>query len=413
MFGSSMLDIAVGVVFVFLLLSIFATAVNEIILSRLNMRGRELLDGLKSLLNEDTPNNPLALVNNIYNHGQICGLYKGAFEVSGSKITKQTQDNLPAYIPSRNFALALLETIKDHPDTLQSAADAAVKAGGDARNPAILAWHNATAEIDKLREKVKQELAAKTQQQANAVAAALAANPQQPAPNPPPPAATVVSDAIVISQALREGAAALAANKATEKVGKPLVSMIHLAGNDAHKLQKAVEDWYNSAMDRVSGWYKYRTQKVLLTIGLVMAIALNADTIGIVRQLSKDPTLRQSIVAAAQTAKAPTSGGAQDFKSQMDSARSSFDNVTDLGIPLGWPHGAPRLHNLRMNPFAAAPWEALLWSKSTWEALLGWLLTAVAISLGAPFWFDALNKIMVIRSTVKPTEKSKDEASKS
>lgn len=45
----------------------------------------------------------------------------------------------------------------------------------------------------------------------------------------------------------------------------------------------------------------------------------------------------------------------------------------------------------------------------TW---LGWLITAVAISLGAPFWFDMLNKIMVVRSTVKPREKSKEEASK-
>jgi hypothetical protein len=44
--------------------------------------------------------------------------------------------------------------------------------------------------------------------------------------------------------------------------------------------------------------------------------------------------------------------------------------------------------------------------------LLGWLLSAIAISLGAPFWFDALNKIMVVRSTVKPREKSRDESSK-
>jgi hypothetical protein len=43
---------------------------------------------------------------------------------------------------------------------------------------------------------------------------------------------------------------------------------------------------------------------------------------------------------------------------------------------------------------------------------LGWLLTAFAISLGAPFWFDSLNKLMVIRSTVKPREKSKEEGSK-
>jgi hypothetical protein len=43
--------------------------------------------------------------------------------------------------------------------------------------------------------------------------------------------------------------------------------------------------------------------------------------------------------------------------------------------------------------------------------LLGWAITAFAISLGAPFWFDLLNKFMVIRSTVKPFEKSQPEGS--
>jgi hypothetical protein len=42
---------------------------------------------------------------------------------------------------------------------------------------------------------------------------------------------------------------------------------------------------------------------------------------------------------------------------------------------------------------------------------LGWLITALAVMLGAPFWFDVLNKFMVIRSTVKPYEKSPPEAS--
>ena len=44
---------------------------------------------------------------------------------------------------------------------------------------------------------------------------------------------------------------------------------------------------------------------------------------------------------------------------------------------------------------------------------LGWLTTALAIMLGAPFWFDVLNKFMIVRSTVKPDEKSPAEASKS
>jgi hypothetical protein len=44
--------------------------------------------------------------------------------------------------------------------------------------------------------------------------------------------------------------------------------------------------------------------------------------------------------------------------------------------------------------------------------VLGWLVTALALSLGAPFWFDMLNKFMVVRSTIKPKEKSPDEPSK-
>ncbi len=44
--------------------------------------------------------------------------------------------------------------------------------------------------------------------------------------------------------------------------------------------------------------------------------------------------------------------------------------------------------------------------------IAGWAITAFAVSLGAPFWFDILNKFMVVRSTVKPAEKSPPEASK-
>jgi len=44
--------------------------------------------------------------------------------------------------------------------------------------------------------------------------------------------------------------------------------------------------------------------------------------------------------------------------------------------------------------------------------VVGWFLTACAISLGAPLWFDLLNKISVVRSTVKPQEKSPEEPSK-
>jgi hypothetical protein len=333
MFGSSVLDIAIGAVFIFLLLSVFATAINEIIFSFLNMRGRELLRGIATLLSDAEKT---GLVSDIYNHGQIFGLFEGEFHPS-------KPSKLPSYIPARNFALALLDTVA-HPFSEIS--------------------------MDQPRE-AGQPIGAS----------------QTGAP------AGIAQEAVVLTQAFKDAAEKMANNKVTEKVGKPLVSMIAMAGNDAVKLQKGVEAWYNSGMDRVSGWYKYKTQWMLFAIGLAIAVAVNADTIHIVRQLSQDSTLRASIVAAAESAKEPQVNQGMSTLDRIEAAKGSLSDIDNLGVPLGWHHG---------------DWSA----DHAPNLILGWLLTAIAISLGAPFWFDVLNKIMVVRSTVKPREKSPDEGSK-
>ena len=96
-----------------------------------------------------------------------------------------------------------------------------------------------------------------------------------------------------------------------------------------------------------------------------------------------------------------------------------------LGLPVGWRYDdenrggmdeglasktpdAQRRYRIenRIWPRSLAEWKDQLGSH-----LLGWVLTAFALSFGAPFWFDMLNKIMVIRSTVKPREKSGEEGS--
>lgn len=387
MFGSSMLDIAIGIIFVFLLLSIFATSINEVIQSLLRARGKLLLRGIQSLLDDSADD---GLLEKVYNHGQIFGLYHGPFDPKKPK-------NLPSYIPARNFALAFLDAVVD-----THKAATVVKANADA--------------------------------QAAANAANLPAPAAQAAPTGGNNIAVIVDESLIIGQEVRDAANALAKNKLTEKIGKPLVSMIAMAGNDINKLQKNVEDWFNSGMDRVSGAYKYRTQTALFVIGLSMAVFINANTVGIVRQLSKDPTLRAAMVAAAQSAKdprvsaptqpqagaqpdaqtaAPQAGDDQSIQQHIDATRKAFENVNSLGIPLGWPNGEPHTFNaLRHNLGSGAAWSALFQDGAAWEALLGWLLTAFAVTLGAPFWFDMLNKIMVVRSTVKPEEKSKTEGSK-
>jgi hypothetical protein len=73
--------------------------------------------------------------------------------------------------------------------------------------------------------------------------------------------------------------------------------------------------------------------------------------------------------------------------------KSNLAELNALGLPIG-------LHKTDLDP------------PMVLRHLPGWLLTALAVSLGAPFWFDLLNKFMVVRSTVKPDEKSGQEASK-
>jgi len=344
MFGSSVLDVAIGVVFLFLLLSVFATTINELIFSLMNMRGKVLLLGMQTLLSDKTT---AGLVSKVYNHGQVFGLFRGEFD-------QNRRGNLPSYVPSENFAVALLDSVASPYSEIRPRAVLDAVAGGAEVRPVA-----------------------------------------------------------VITQEFKVAAARLAADADTEKAGKPLVSMIARAGDDPVKLQTSVEAWYDSGMDRASGWYKYRTQWALFWIGLLIAVSMNADTIGIVRQLSKDSTLRQTIVAAAQAGKDSRDGAGERGESgepieqRIKAARESFSDISDLGVPIGWPPGDPSAKS-RGEKFT----RCLDWIVGRPSMMFGWVLTAIAISLGAPFWFDALNKIMVVRSTVKPREKSHDEGSK-
>jgi hypothetical protein len=395
MFGSAIIDIAIGIIFVFLLVSVIASTINEIILSLLNMRGKELLAGLQTLLNDTNASNTKGLVNKLYNHGQIFGLFKGSFD-------PKKPGNLPSYIPSQNFVMAFLDIIP--------AAAAELSTSGQSKGiaAAAAAGANAPAAPPVQPQAGVQGDAAPPAPGALAPAQATAAQPTAPlasgqagaggsSAQPPAPATGLSQDAALFAS-LRVAATKLAEDPDTEKVGKPLIAMLAAAGNDAAKLQKSIGDWYNSAMDRVSGWYKYRTQKILFVIGLVLAVALNVDAINILKQLSKDSALRQSIVAAAGNAKQPAGGGAAEtVGQQMKDAQGQVDQLNNLGIPVGWDHVGDVLK--------AGTWGYV-------NLFLGWLVTALAVSLGAPFWFDMLNKIMVVRSTIKPGEKSQGGASK-
>jgi hypothetical protein len=216
-----------------------------------------------------------------------------------------------------------------------------------------------------------------------------------------------------------------------------LNSIVDAAGNDVGKARENIETWFNSGMDRVSGWYKRRTQIVIFGMGLFVAIAVNADSVTLAKKLSTNRALRDSLVAAsdayakanATTSPSSTSAPSPPAANPTPSPNPCWENecrgnedspqcklrknhcaIEALGLPIGW-SGEDDLYpgSKYKNPSGSSR----VWLQSVIaDHGFGWLLTALAISLGAPFWFDLLNKFIVVRSTVKPKEKSPEEHSK-
>jgi hypothetical protein len=377
MFGSSILDVAIGMAVVYLILSLIASVVQEAIAAVLQSRSANLLQGLHSLFSGDKgPDGQTLLLSAVYDHGLIRGLYRdpatdstpkspepktAEVKASDKKNAQRTFDRirmkmqamlglappksteewiqnlmmLPAYIPSRTFALALIDIL--------GPAESGVETN-----------------LDQLR---------------SSLAAALKTDP---------------------------------GNKALQA----LSALADSAGKDIAEFQRRLENWYNDAMDRISGWYKKYTQNILMVIGLILAIAFNVSSIRVAKTLWTDKDAREAMVAEAKQYTAegnpvsaqPAQGSISptELATRLGQRISAVQDVTDQKLlPMGW--NGPIWGDA--TSLTVKVWRVLL-------ALLGWCITALALSLGASFWFDTLNKFMIIRGTIKPDEKSQVEPSK-
>jgi hypothetical protein len=160
------------------------------------------------------------------------------------------------------------------------------------------------------------------------------------------------------------------------------------ADRDATEFRAGVERWFDRGMERVSGWYKRRSQIIVFAVGLVVIVAINASALTAANRLWKDDAFRQGLVAQVEHQQEATSG------------TEALDRLEELQFPVGWERSN--------RPQGADGWAL---------AALGWLLTGIAVTFGAPFWFDVLGKVSNLRAagvkpdTVLPPASSKTEVS--
>ncbi len=161
------------------------------------------------------------------------------------------------------------------------------------------------------------------------------------------------------------------------------------ARSDRDRFQAGIEHWYDSAMRRLSGAYRRETKKVLFLVGLALAVGFNADAYRVTDTLWHDSGQRAAVVAAATkiASDRPIAARTASFAQQLEVISTTVDAVPRLQLPLGWSatDGDPRK--------VPTDVSAIL------IKVLGLIVTALAISLGAPFWFDVIGRGLSLRSS--------------
>lgn len=162
------------------------------------------------------------------------------------------------------------------------------------------------------------------------------------------------------------------------------------------QVRKDIEDWYDSAMERVSGWYKRKIQWIILGISLGISGLLNADSFTIVNTLWRDDVLRASIVASAQ--KSVENPPSFDQDTSPRSIDELYADLQKLNLPIGWV-GRDNPRALKDDP-RAVPDDFRSWVYK----VIGIVVTALAASQGAGFWFDLMKKFVDLRGVGKKPE---------
>jgi hypothetical protein len=341
MFGSTILEVAIGLAFLYMILSLIVTSLTELISQIFALRSANLRRGIQTILADV---NDTGLTKQFYEHPLIKSLAWQGFSLNRSR---------PSYIPSHSFVMVLFDLIRNGPNSPQF----------------------------------------KTLTDLEALVRDLKDNPLL-----------------------------------SEDVRKQLNVLFDTAA-DIYEARLLVENWFNDTMSRISGWYKRRIQLVTLLISLVVTFAANADSIFLFNRLNADASTRQVIVASAERAvqsglpQVPTGDAERtpDVEGTVNFIAGLQTEFSDLFQIIGWASPAfPDCDNVSLGQNSNTESLTVVGEggQITTEQLdsrvfpcnptlqitriIGWLLTAIAISLGAPFWFDMLNKLVNLRTSTQP-----------
>ena len=176
-----------------------------------------------------------------------------------------------------------------------------------------------------------------------------------------------------------------------------LDNLLDAGDTTVEDFQKRYEAWFATFEAQVMAWYRQKTQLVIGGLSVVVVLSMNVDTLQLVDQLATDPKVRETLAEqGSQLARQPGLGAADAtlpaasqpaLQAAVETVQQRSASLNASGLKLGWTERAWR-----------STWQSPL---SAIEKLVGLLLSAFAVSMGAPFWFDLLKNLVSIRSVGK------------
>lgn len=442
MFALNALNVAIGMIFTWTILSMAAMTIQEWIASRRNWRAIMLENAIGNMLTDP------AILQQFYNHPLIQSLYGG-----------KEGDKKPSYIPSAEFAQVMMDILSTSGSEASLLQQQLYKLKGEILSKCGLKKAKAQKQLGLILALLRRMLVEKSGSESGRETLETVNKALEEFGNEFSGARPVINRAVGTVQSLKEEIKrhlaklykdqALLSESTPQKIisGVSALSITHprlkqtmdalLIGVTEMSLESEMglgqirnnlEVWYNDSMDRLTGSYKRRTQITIFLIGLLMALLLNVDSLLLANRLWQEPYRGNSLVTSAESITEENTD--EELASNIQEGISSLKTLlSNINLPIGWlsaradtgsregtasastcyifPANSFNEYGVQIGNQCYQVVNAPLPSDMTGWLLkaLGLLLTGVAVSQGAPFWFDVLKKITNVRlAGLNPSE---------
>ena len=433
------LNVLLGLFLTWSLLSLASMQVQEWTATKLKWRSRMLEESLEKLLTDCT------IVDQFYNHPLIRSLYTG-----------KNNDNKPSYIPASQFSQAMIDILSATGTEASLLQQQLYKLYTETQRLPKKKRNDARARVGLMLGMIRKALVSETGEEACAEILDTVKNDLLILGQDIPKLQVFVDalfDAIRIQkQQINDALIKLSfkANTSDDetmtriRAGVTALSITHPQlkqtmyaimnstpqtllqnQNELELVRGNIEEWFNNAMDRLTGWYKRRSLITTLLVGTILAVIVNVDSINLVARLWSEPDLRFAILNNIESILT------QDNTTTLNVGQLSIiqQQFSQISLPVGWvgspvpltssqeTSGAkqctlfPSSDNVMYGILVSGQCYPIINSPQA-KNLTGWLIklagiliSGVAASPGASFWFDMLKKIINVRLTgVNPSE---------